>query len=1045
MPKILQVNLNHCKQAQDLLLQEIAENQIDIAIVAEPYRILDSVSWLSDLKENAAIIWNPSKLRKPCLLVCKGDGYVGVRVGKLFIFSCYISPNKKIADFEMFLQNIALEIPGLHCEYLLVAGDFNAKSQLWGSPRDDIRGETLDAWTCSLDLRLANIGNTPTCIRHNGESIVDLTWVSPNLLDKTYDWLVHMDRETLSDHRYISYTILLEDLENMREDKARLPFRRWVPDKVSADLFRACITLHCMTGCLPMMASLDDWADELTQMMTNACDAAMPTVRTNRHASMHWWNQTISKLRSECIGARRALCRMRRKHKKKYKNLATVQDDPEIRLALETYRTRRKHLRLEIVKSKRAAWHQLIETLQQDPWGMPYKIVLNRMRRASPSTTETLEVMEVERILDELFPNPGFSRRADHQNGDYDITGNEMPDASPSLFITMREVKKALIPNKSIRKAPGPDGITGQILKIVPDIFIDKVTEVFNACFRKGCFPSQWKIARLILIPKNNSPGETKRYRPICLIDEMGKALERLIADRINAHLNNNQDAHLSDRQFGFRKGRSTCDAILTVKNYIKNAKKVEGRCVVAMSIDIKNAFNSLPWPCIVQAMENKRMPRYLVSLVTDYLRDRYITYRDCHGETRKKKILAGVPQGSILGPILWNLTFDQVLKINLPTYCDAVCYADDILVLARATHINDAICKIKLASAMVMHKISNLGLQIATNKTEAVIFNLGNRTRVPTHIEILGDCIEVTRQIKYLGVILDYKLNFKDHFSYTRAKVLKITRALWSLMPNLRGPDQDKRKLYACMINSILLYAAPVWADKLWNFKIYQYKMASAQRSMATRIISAYRTVSYDAAMLLAGIPPLFIMAKRQQNLYANIKALREEGNLTVETKRTAKKTADDWMHAEWLNHLQKDSLSGKRVRLAILPSLREWLNRKSGVLNYHLTQVITGHGSFGSFLFRIGKTDSALCPYCSLEEDTPDHTVIRCLRWNQERASLKGVIGNNLDLQSLITEISKNESSWIALASFARVVMSQKATDEIERQRILREHVLS
>lgn len=315
MPNFLQINLNHCASAQDLMLQEMSEHNIDIIIVAEPYRIPDNAPWFADTEGKAAIAWNPTS-RPPCVLLCKGAGYVGVKRGDLLILSCYVSPNSEIAVFENFLQKIALTIAGNPHKYLILAGDFNAKALLWGSPKSNLRGEILEEWMNTQDLRLANLGDEPTCVRYNGSSIVDLTWVSPSLIPNIQEWRVLTERESLSDHKFILYQVTIGE-SNYTDRKFSWPSNpRWATQKINRDVFDACIFASCMGDDKSKETSPDVMASELIQSITDACDASMPRTQRRRYKSTYWWTPTISLMRDECVKTRRALSRARRRNKK---------------------------------------------------------------------------------------------------------------------------------------------------------------------------------------------------------------------------------------------------------------------------------------------------------------------------------------------------------------------------------------------------------------------------------------------------------------------------------------------------------------------------------------------------------------------------------------------------------------------------------------------------------------------------------------------------------------------------------------------------------
>ncbi|KAA5586033.1 reverse transcriptase family protein, partial [Pseudomonas aeruginosa] len=132
-----------------------------------------------------------------------------------------------------------------------------------------------------------------------------------------------------------------------------------------------------------------------------------------------------------------------------------------------------------------------------------------------------------------------------------------------------------------------------------------------EACLESGRFPKQWKTGRLVLLRKEGRPADSPAgYRPIVLLDEAGKLLERVVAARIVHHLTG-VGPDLSTEQFGFREGRSTIDAVMRVRALSDEAVG-RGGVALAVSLDIANAFNTLPWSVIAGALQYHGVPAYL-------------------------------------------------------------------------------------------------------------------------------------------------------------------------------------------------------------------------------------------------------------------------------------------------------------------------------------------------------------------------------------------------------------------------------------------------
>lgn len=546
----------------------------------------------------------------------------------------------------------------------------------------------------------------------------------------------------------------------------------------------------------------------------------------------------------------------------------------------------------------------------------------------------------------------------------------------PNFNVEFVNVYNAIKACKKPNSAPGPDGIKYLVWKKLPGIAVSKLAECFTLCLKEGIYPDIWKVADLILIPKSEHTTQNPKVRPICLLDTIGKLFEKIVSERITDWLSNNPGSSLSDRQYGFRKRRSTNDALLDVRQVILSATD-SGNMVLAVSLDISNAFNSIPFSKIRRTLWRRRIPDYLRRIIFSYLTNRKVRYKNPKGKWMYVSVTAGVPQGSVLGPLLWNITYDTVLRTLLQGKNEIFCFADDTLVLLVAEGMDTLNEYVATDLRRIIKAIGDLGLKLSDHKTDVMLFG-GRNKDLPT-IKIGRSHIEAKRYMKYLGVILDHKWNISRHFTYIKDKASKVIRSLERLMPNLRGPGQNKRRLYAEVVLSILLYASPVWFPDLSKSKSKRRGFNQLLRRICIRLICAYRTTSLDAALLLAAIPPLHLLAEARGNTFLRIKQTVLDGSYSVDLAASIKYEELGFTHRKWKRYIQNHSVYDCYTLEAILPHFDLWIKRNFGYLNYRLTQFLTSHGSFGTFLHKIGKRASPVCLHCnSGDVDSPEHTLL-------------------------------------------------------------------
>ncbi|BFF93269.1 uncharacterized protein DMAD_11151 [Drosophila madeirensis] len=536
--------------------------------------------------------------------------------------------------------------------------------------------------------------------------------------------------------------------------------------------------------------------------MEIACEAAMVKKQMGgrKRKPVHWWSQEIADLRRGSHAAGRGYQRTMKRARRRPQDPQAAQEAAE---AHSIYHQQRAHLTKEIKRSKANCWKDLCKEADLQPFGLAYKMVMGKLaRKVMPTCPELLS-----RIVDALFPT--------QQELAYLFRHREIPTPPQ---IGAEELLKAA-KSREIGKAPGPDGIPAIAVRTIAITYPEAIAKTFNQCLLEHVFPTGWKLQWLVLLPKTGKDSEDPAgYRPLCMISVTVKLFERIIANRLEAEIDSLQG--LSELQFGFRKRRSTTDAIRAVvgkareviagKRWHGGTKKY---CLVT-TLDVKNAFNSARWPSIIAALSRIGVSEYLVSIVVSYFKNRVLLFDTSTGQKRRQ-VTGGVPQASALGPLLWNVIYDGILRLDTPAGCSIVGFADDIAVVAVHKTLTEVEQNTIETVRRVMCWLQKNGLSLAAHKTESVL--ISTRKKVETARGVVGtDEIESSPAIKYLGVHLDHRLSFKQHLEETGVKAGRAASVLSGIMANIGGPRQRSRLLICSVVRAIIMYAAQIWAPAM-------------------------------------------------------------------------------------------------------------------------------------------------------------------------------------------------------------------------------------
>ncbi|XP_052901358.1 uncharacterized protein LOC128307518 [Anopheles moucheti] len=454
--------------------------------------------------------------------------------------------------------------------------------------------------------------------------------------------------------------------------------------------------------------------------------------------------------------------------------------------------------------------------------------------------------------------------------------------------------------------------------------------------------------------------------------------------------------------------------------------KRCGARYCAAITIDVKNAFNSASWEAIAVALQGMSVPPYLCRVLRSYLNGRVLQY-DTEEGVRTVNITAGVPHGSVLGPTLWNVMYDGVLTLALPPGAQLTGFADDIALTVTGESIEEVELLATDAVGRIDEWMKSVRLEIAHAKPEFILISSHKEVQKAS-IMVGSERIESVRNLKYLGVKIDDRLRFKDHLEEACRKAMNTANALASFTPNIGGPSSSIRSLHANVATSMLRYGAPVWAHILTE-KQHQNAVNKVYRRLAMRVASAYRTISYEAVCVIANMMPLCIILEEDRK---NFRQARSGEPLTAAVRAINRAASMEKWQNTW------SSATSGRWTFSLIPDVTSWLGRKHGDVNFYVTQFLSGHGCFRSYLHRFRHASLPRCSACVDVDETAEHVLFHCPRFAEERQQLSNKCGTEVCRSNLMQLMLQSGDLWEATATTMRLIL-------VELQRKWREDQLN
>lgn len=842
------------------------------------------------------------------------------------------------------------------------AGDFNSWHTDWGYKHSNQDGEFLAEWFSSADAILLFDPKEPSSFisgRWNTETNPDLAFAKVTGHEPLPVRRI-LDRFPRSQHRPSLITTPL--LVQLTEGK---PVRRWNFRKASWADFGRVINTVAEALPVPTASNINDAYEAYCKMLMDAAKRHVP--RGVRKNYVPCWDEVCEELLYAHNEARNNTER------------ATAATDLLTRLnAKRRERWTETVESIDFTHSSRRAWQTINKLIGQATKPKPTPCPI------------TADAIAAQLISNGRFPNADkpFTRKTTGEVNN--LRRVPSVDSSLSGDFTNDEMVSA-IKHLKPNKAPGIDNIHSEFILHQGSKATQWLRSFCSVCFRTSKLPKKWRRAKVIALLKPNKPADDpKGYRPIALLCVPYKIMERLLHGRLDPVI----DPKLPKEQAGFRRGKSTADQVTLLTQDIENSFQ-RGEKAGVILLDLTAAYDTV-WLRGLHLKLLQMIPdHHMVGFIMEMLSNRSFTLHTSDGQhSRLRRLKNGVPQGSVLAPMLFNIYMHDIPDTLSKKYS----YADDLAILTSDKSWEMIESGLTADMNTLSTYLKNWRLKLSEAKTLSSVFHLNNRLASrKLNIKVNNNTLQFQASPTYLGVKLDRTLTFRQHLENLSAK----TSARVALIRRLAGTTwgastKTLRTSTQALVFSSAEYCAPVWCRSS-----HTNKLDTALNNALRTVSGCLRATPVNQLPILAGIAPP-TLRREAAVLALSRKALNNEDHLLhqIATKtpqharlksrrpfaehanQLLRSTPADvskrlWLTRRWTEEWQAADHS-RLHRFVDEPDelLGEDLPRRQWTT---LNRLRTGVGRFAASMKGWGLRDSAACD-CGHPEQTVDHIIEYC-----------------------------------------------------------------
>lgn len=390
---------------------------------------------------------------------------------------------------------------------------------------------------------------------------------------------------------------------------------------------------------------------------------------------------------------------------------------------------------------------------------------------------------------------------------------------SHSFFLKDTHIDEVLktIMTLKLGKSPGADDITSELLREIDQFIAEPLVFIINKCFETGVFPDRLKTAVIKPIFKSGDKTICSNYRPISLISNIAKIVEKILTSRIVEYLDKFQI--ISQSQFGFRRARSTEDAMAALVTQVYDSLD-KGDASMCIFVDLAKAFDTVSHEKLLNVLENLGFRGNTLCLLKSYLKNRTHCVSIGDVTSKSKQMTYGVPQGTVLGPVLFNIYLNDLYNITSSGYI--VSFADDTAVFYRSSNWNNLKRLVQTDFVKIVQWFESRLLTINFEKTNFLPFTcyadtLPSFDTLTFHSEQNSIVIKSTKNIKYLGVYIDNHLRWDYHVDYLTKK-LRSLNSKFRVYRDILG-EKHLKMLYYALIHPHISYGIIAWGGVTNNY----------------------------------------------------------------------------------------------------------------------------------------------------------------------------------------------------------------------------------